>query len=185
MAKGFATTENSNLIRVLNIVGVKPLIAAIVTCSPTRRCFSKRESPTAYALAKIRRRLALVLLAGPFLALGLGGPAFGLDLFGLPVVFFDWGSSDLTPTMKKILVEDRSLIKKSSRVYVLGHCDTSEQSPDALSLSRAEAVKKFFVAAGVSEASIVVVGRSTDDKMAPTPVNTREPQNRYVAIDIR
>jgi len=99
------------------------------------------------------------------------------------LVFFDLGSSDLTPRSKKILAEERSRIKKNSRVIIVGHCDNTEQSPDALSLSRAAAVKKFLVAAGVSEAAIIT-GKTGEQLVPAEPADESEPQNRYAAITI-
>jgi outer membrane protein OmpA-like peptidoglycan-associated protein len=100
------------------------------------------------------------------------------------LIFFDWGSSDLSSAAKSTATQVKSRLKASSHVTIAGHCDTSEQSPDALSLSRAAAVKQVLVAAGVPEASIAVIGKSTDEKLVPTGANAREPQNRYVSFAI-
>ena len=101
-------------------------------------------------------------------------------------IFFDFGRSNVTPEAKKTVafVKDK-LLKPNARISIVGHCDTAEADPAALSLARARAVEKAFREVGLpAGAQLTVVGRGATQLRKKTGPNVREPINRYAAITI-
>lgn len=101
-------------------------------------------------------------------------------------VFFDWDKSDITPEAAGILRDAADYAKANSatRIVATGHADRSGPEPYnmALSMRRAEAVKRQLIANGISESEIGVDARGETDPLVPTEDGVREPQNRRVEI---
>ena len=72
----------------------------------------------------------------------------------------------------------------SARIDVTGHTDRSgsDKYNQALSVRRAEAVRRELVADGVADGLIVTRGVGEADPLIPTADGVREPQNRRVEI---
>lgn len=102
------------------------------------------------------------------------------------LVFFDWDKSDITPEAAAILKDAADYMKSSgaARIVATGHADRS--GPDAynmaLSMRRAEAVKRQLIANGVAESEIGLDAKGEADPLVPTEDGVREPQNRRVEI---
>ncbi|MFE0759077.1 OmpA family protein [Inquilinus sp. NPDC058860] len=102
------------------------------------------------------------------------------------LVFFDFDSSSLTPEARSIVASAATdaLRGESTRIGVTGHTDRSgtDAYNQALSVRRAEAVRRELVADGVADSLIVVRGVGEADPLVPTADGVREPQNRRVEI---
>ncbi|MGO1076025.1 OmpA family protein [Inquilinus sp. CA228] len=102
------------------------------------------------------------------------------------LVFFDFDSSKLTPEARQIVGSAASdaLQGKSTRIDVTGHTDRSgsDKYNQALSVRRAEAVRRELVSDGVADSEIVTRGVGEADPLVPTADGVREPQNRRVEI---
>ena len=72
-------------------------------------------------------------------------------------------------------------------IELTGHTDTAGEATanDALSLSRAEAVRALLVQAGLTATFVRVVGRGERALAVPTPDETDEPRNRRVDVLVR
>lgn len=77
--------------------------------------------------------------------------------------------------------------KNADEVVLIGHTDTAASNSynDALSLRRAEKVKRELIAAGVAADTIRISGRGETDLFVATPDETVEVRNRRVEITIR
>ncbi len=104
------------------------------------------------------------------------------------LVFFDFDSSRLTPEARQIVASAAAdaLQGKTTRIDVTGHTDRSgsDRYNQALSVRRAEAVRRELVADGVADSLIVTRGVGESDPLVPTADGVREPQNRRVEIVI-
>ncbi|MGK9165574.1 outer membrane beta-barrel protein [Inquilinus limosus] len=104
------------------------------------------------------------------------------------LVFFDFDSSRLTPEARQIVASAAAdaLQGKTTRIDVTGHTDRSgsDRYNQALSVRRAEAVRRELVADGVADNLIVTRGVGESDPLVPTADGVREPQNRRVEIVI-
>ncbi|WP_225767901.1 OmpA family protein [Inquilinus sp. Marseille-Q2685] len=104
------------------------------------------------------------------------------------LVFFDFDSSRLTPEAKQIVASAAAdaLQGKTTRIDVTGHTDRSgsDRYNQALSVRRAESVRRELVADGVADSLIVTRGVGESDPLVPTADGVREPQNRRVEIVI-
>lgn len=72
-------------------------------------------------------------------------------------------------------------------VLVIGHTDRqgNDAFNDALSLQRAEVVRKALLARGIAAQNIVVVGRGKREPIVPTADGAAEARNRRVEILVR
>jgi len=102
------------------------------------------------------------------------------------LVFFDFDSSRLTPEARQIVASAATdaLKGESTRIDVTGHTDRSgtDAYNQALSVRRAETVRRELVTDGVADNLIVVRGVGESDPLVPTADGVREPQNRRVEI---
>jgi len=104
-------------------------------------------------------------------------------------LYFINGTDDLTPDSKpafeKIFADAQQ--RKAPEIVVTGHTDTMGDPAynDRLSLERAKAVSKLFVARGFPQSSISVAGRGERELLVQTPPNKSEPLNRRVEITVR
>jgi len=120
---------------------------------------------------------------------------FGVAVGALPkapktsLLYFLLGADELTPESKK----DAELIysdfagREVPEVLIVGHTDTTGPSArnEALSIKRAEKVRKHLIARGITAANIQVSGMGERNLLVNTPDNTKEPKNRRVEITIR
>lgn len=132
-------------------------------------------------MGMIHRRRALQAIGAMAVAPALVGSA---QAAGEPYhIFFNYGASEPPISAKPIVDALRSGMKKNSRVTITGHCDTSEPNANALGLARAVAVLKVLtepdLPAGVQ---LTVLSKAATDLKIKTGANTKEPQNRRVAI---
>ena len=79
------------------------------------------------------------------------------------------------------------LDRPAPEVSLVGHADTTESPAynDALSMRRAERVRRELEKLGVDAASISVLGRGERQLLIPTPDDRYEPRNRRVEIEVR
>jgi len=102
------------------------------------------------------------------------------------LVFFDWDRSTLSPeamaTISQAAVAYRAT--GSARITNIGNTDTSGSTDYnmALSIRRADAVKRALIHKGVPAAAIETAGRGQTNLLVPTADGVREPQNRRVEL---
>ena len=102
------------------------------------------------------------------------------------LVFFDWDRSDLSnqaiATIKQAAGAYRT--SGSARITAIGHTDSSgpPEYNQALSLRRANTVKRALMREGVPANAIDVAGRGETQLLVQTGDGVREPQNRRVEI---
>jgi len=77
--------------------------------------------------------------------------------------------------------------RKAAEVVVTGHTDRAAESDynDTLSLKRAQAVRKLFVARGLPPESVLAAGRGEREPLVASADGVREAQNRRVEITVR
>jgi outer membrane protein OmpA-like peptidoglycan-associated protein len=102
------------------------------------------------------------------------------------IVFFGFNRADLTPqalaTIRKAVGSVRD--SGSAAIRVIGHADRagSISYNKALSVRRAQSVKKALIGEGIAGNAISVSGRGESEPAVPTADGIREPQNRRVHI---
>lgn len=102
------------------------------------------------------------------------------------IVFFGFNKADLTPqalaTIRKAVVSVRD--SGSAAIRVVGHADRagSISYNKALSVRRAQSVKKALIGEGVAGNTISISGRGESEPAVQTADGIREPQNRRVHI---
>lgn len=131
----------------------------------------------------VNRRRALQAIGVAAMASGLIGSAQAAPE---PYhIFFNYGAPEPPISAKPLVDAILSIIKKNSRVTIMGHCDTSEPNPNTLGMARAVAVLKVLsesnLPAGVQ---MTVLSKAATDPKVKTGANVKEPQNRRVAIII-
>jgi outer membrane protein OmpA-like peptidoglycan-associated protein len=77
--------------------------------------------------------------------------------------------------------------RQAAEVVVTGHTDRAADAAynDQLSLKRAKAVRKLFVARGLPPDSVIAAGRGEREPLVPNADGTREAKNRRVEITVR
>lgn len=116
------------------------------------------------------------------LALSLAAaPAFADERTGFKV-YFEREQAMLTPTARSVVGVWAEQAQSCSLIAVelVGHADTSEPNPDALSSSRAAAVRGALIQSGVFTSKIEVEARSDRELAVKTADDVREPLNRRV-----
>jgi outer membrane protein OmpA-like peptidoglycan-associated protein len=102
------------------------------------------------------------------------------------VVFFDWDKSNLSPQAMATISQAAAAYKAtgSARISNVGNTDTSGSTDYnmALSIRRADAVKRALIQNGVPAAAIETTGRGPTNLLVPTADGVREPQNRRVEL---
>jgi len=105
------------------------------------------------------------------------------------LLYFQEGTDEYTAESKgafdKIFAEIAR--RKVAEVAVIGHTDTVGKTEfnDALSLRRAERVRKDFVDRGIPTHTVNVAGRGEREPFVPTADEVNEPRNRRVEINVR
>lgn len=109
----------------------------------------------------------------------------------LPVAFTVQfaNATELTPEAVKVIENIKATLaaRPFPEISVVGHTDRagSDESNDALSLKRAQAVRDILVNAGVKPQRMDVAGRGERQPVVPTADGVTEPRNRRVEISIR
>lgn len=102
------------------------------------------------------------------------------------LVFFDFDKSAITAAARQTIEQAAAAAKTqgAARINLTGHTDTvgTAEYNMALSLRRANAVKKVLVELGIPADEISVVGKGKTDLLVKTPDGVREPKNRRVEI---
>jgi phospholipid transport system substrate-binding protein len=102
------------------------------------------------------------------------------------VVFFDWDKSTLSPKAMATISQAAAAYRAtgSARITNIGNTDTSGSTDYnmALSIRRADAVKRALIQNGVPAAAIETAGRGQTNLLVPTADGVREPQNRRVEL---
>jgi len=102
------------------------------------------------------------------------------------LVFFDFDRSDISPDAAVVLKDaaDYAKANGATRIMATGHADRSgsDEYNMALSMRRAEAIKRQLIANGIGESEIGLDARGEADPLTPTEDGVREPQNRRVEI---
>ncbi len=102
------------------------------------------------------------------------------------VVFFDAGKATLSADAKRIIGEAAAAYRTQNAhlLTLLGHADRAggDTANRKISLQRAIAVQRAFVAAGVPASEIGIAARGESEPAFLTPDRSQEPQNRRVEI---
>lgn len=104
------------------------------------------------------------------------------------LVLFDWDKSTLKPESLTVLDQVAQRIRTTGHsVYLIGHADASGPADYnmALSQERAEEVKDYLLANGISPTAISTKWVGETDPLIATLDGEREAQNRWVAIDVQ
>ena len=100
-------------------------------------------------------------------------------------IFFDQRSASLTDAAREVLAYAAEDIrnKGARHVVIVGHADTADLAPIALSRFRAQAVATELRRVGVPESvTFAVSGVGAEQLAVPTGPDVREPLNRVVVI---
>jgi len=100
-------------------------------------------------------------------------------------IYFGQSSADLTESSREIVgFAVKDIREKGARhVVVVGHADTADMAPMALSRFRAQAVAAQLRRGGLPESVTIAVSAVGAEKLAvPTGPDVREPYNRVVVI---
>ena len=104
-------------------------------------------------------------------------------------LYFIEGSDVFTDETKRIVEQIFAEIanRPAPDVAVVGHTDRvgSDESNDALSLRRAETVRRELMGRGIATENIRASGRGEREPLVPTADNVSEPRNRRVEIIVR
>lgn len=104
-------------------------------------------------------------------------------------VFFVRGKDEFTEESKLLVTKLKAEIaqRPAPEIAVIGHTDRvgSDASNDALSLKRAEAMRKALVSAGIAASSISIAGRGEREPLVPTADEVAEPKNCRVEVNVR
>jgi outer membrane protein OmpA-like peptidoglycan-associated protein len=142
----------------------------------TLELVGKQEQRTSLAAGAVQERYGEILEAQP-------ARPFTYTLF------FNSGTTDLTPQSRASLNEVTQKIKAfpAAQVTVIGHTDrqASDELNDALSLKRAAAVRDLLLKIGISPQAIEIVGRGEREPLVPTADGVIEERNRRVEIKLR
>jgi outer membrane protein OmpA-like peptidoglycan-associated protein len=105
------------------------------------------------------------------------------------IVYFITDSDNLTPESAAQLAQIKQQLasRPAPEIIVIGHTDTVAKRDynDALSLRRAETVKRILVEAGIAADQIAVQGRGERELLIQTADGVDEPRNRRVEIRVR
>ncbi len=105
-------------------------------------------------------------------------------------VNFEQGSSDtLTAESLATITEMQAYLsgRPAPEITVIGHTDRvgSDEDNDALSMARAETVRRLIEQSGVEAISLDATGRGEREPLVATADKVAEPRNRRVEISIR
>jgi outer membrane protein OmpA-like peptidoglycan-associated protein len=104
-------------------------------------------------------------------------------------LYFVEGKNELTPESAKEFDAAMGEIAKRAApdIVVVGHTDSTSNATanDALSLSRAQAIREALQKRGIAADAIQASGRGKRELLVPTADNTAEPRNRRVEVTVR
>ncbi len=104
-------------------------------------------------------------------------------------LYFNEGKDELTSESKLMVDKIKAELKRRTfpEITVIGHTDRVGNNTvnDALSLKRAEAVRRILVELGFSVSEIEIAGRGSRELLVPTGEGVAEPRNRRAEINIR
>ena len=104
-------------------------------------------------------------------------------------VFFVRGKDEVTEESRPLVEKLKTEIaqRPAPEIMVIGHTDRvgSEESNDALSLKRAEAMRGELISAGIAASSISIAGRGEREPLVPTADEVAEPKNCRVEVSVR
>lgn len=104
-------------------------------------------------------------------------------------LYFVEGSDSFTEETRRTVEQIFAEIAKrpAPEIAVVGHTDRvgTDQSNDALSLRRAESVRRELMGRGVAADNIAASGRGEREPLVPTADGVAEPRNRRVEIIVR
>jgi len=105
------------------------------------------------------------------------------------MLYFDTATDVLVPESQARLAQIKAELasRPAPEIIVIGHTDTVDTPAynDALSLKRAETVKRILIDAGIPGESIVAQGRGKRELLVQTKDRVDEPRNRRVEIRVR
>lgn len=103
------------------------------------------------------------------------------------VIFFDTGSTRLTPQATTVLDNFAETWRQLhiGRTVLEGHADRAGPADfnRKLSCARARAVRAYLVAHGLPKSALFLVGRGEDDPLVETRDGASEPQNRRTELN--
>jgi len=134
------------------------------------------EAPARRSAAEVREEFAVLLQALPPRPTSY-------------VLYFITGQDELTDASKEELRKllDELRRRPQSDIVVIGHTDRvgGEKTNDALSLQRAERVKKELLGLGIAASRVRSTGRGERELLVPTADGAEEPRNRRVEVNVR
>jgi outer membrane protein OmpA-like peptidoglycan-associated protein len=100
---------------------------------------------------------------------------------------FDVGRADIKPQMRPVLDQFAQGLDPSMRVSVIGHTDStgSDAINEPLSRDRAQAVRDYLAARGVSPQRVEISGRGEREPVADNSSDAGRARNRRVEIFLR
>jgi outer membrane protein OmpA-like peptidoglycan-associated protein len=105
------------------------------------------------------------------------------------IVYFITDTDNLTPESAAQLAQIKQQLasRPAPEIIVIGHTDTvaKREYNDALSMRRAETVKRILVEAGIAADQIAVQARGERELLIQTADGVDEPRNRRVEIRVR
>jgi len=105
------------------------------------------------------------------------------------LLYFDTATDVLVPESQARLPQIKAELasRPAPEIIVIGHTDTvdTQSYNDALSLKRAETVKRILIEAGIPGERIVAQGRGKRELLIQTKDRIDEPRNRRVEIRVR
>ena len=102
-------------------------------------------------------------------------------------VYFQDGQAELTPDAETVVsaAVDYAKANHATSVEVIGHTDTHERNPLALSFVRAREVRKGLMQHGLPDSIFVAVDAAGEsDPAVPLPPETSNPLDRYADVKI-
>ncbi len=104
-------------------------------------------------------------------------------------VSFDIGSATIKPQMRSVLDPFAASLKDDpkAQLSIIGHTDStgSEAVNNPLSIERAQSVRDYLAARGVSPARIQIAGRGEREPIADNSTEAGRAKNRRVEIFLR
>jgi outer membrane protein OmpA-like peptidoglycan-associated protein len=134
------------------------------------------QAPAPVDEARYQRDFAEALAARP-------------ELPQLFVLYFETGSTQLTPESQKLLPDIlRNAAKRGSAdLTLIGHSDSagSAELNEGLSLRRAQAVAEWLKTQNLKFDTLTVQAQGKRRPLVPTPDERSEPRNRRVEVTVR
>ena len=102
-------------------------------------------------------------------------------------VYFQSGQTEISPDAETVVSDAVDYAKTSRATYVevIGHADTHERNPLALSFVRAREVRKSLRQHGLPDSINVTVDAAGESDLAvPIPPETSNPLDRYADVKV-